>query len=313
MSSTPIGVPPTGWDEVSQVAADAYFPHTLVPRAAGDPGRALLRATAASNPVRIARIDWATDVSVESEHPGAYGVNIPLSGRLDSIVDGREMSSTPGTATVCPPDTPTRIPHWAASCGIIGVRFDRDYLDREIERILGRPGRRVPMRVDLTTPTGASWLRFVRSVSEQMDGPNCVLRNDLVAHQLLSAVTTAFVLAAIPDDPQGQATRPRIVKRVIDAMHADPAHRWTASEMAATAGVSVRRLQEGFREYVGRTPSEYLTDIRLCRVRTDLLAADPGDTVAAIALRWGFAHGGRFAAAYRTRFGTSPSTVIRTN
>lgn len=87
--------------------------------------------------------------------------------------------------------------------------------------------------------------------------------------------------------------------------------RWTASEMAATAGVSVRRLQEGFRQYVGRTPSEYLTDIRLVRVRDDLLAADPGDTVAAVALRWGFAHTGRFAAAYRTRFGTALSAALR--
>jgi AraC-like DNA-binding protein len=34
-------------------------------------------------------------------------------------------------------------------------------------------------------------------------------------------------------------------------------------------------------------------------------------TVAAVAHRWGFAHLGRFAYAYRARFGVSPSETLR--
>ncbi|QKT09737.1 AraC family transcriptional regulator [Rhodococcus sp. W8901] len=306
------------WDEISQVVADAYFPHTLTPRTPVRTDCAFPRSTG-EGPVRIARLGWGADVSIRSDHPGAYGVNIPVSGRLDSVVGGREVSSLPGTATVCPPDTDTRIPHWAASCEIIGVRFDHEYLEREMHRILARPDRPLPSQVDLSAPAGTTWMRFVESLSDQMEGPNCLLQNDLVADQLLSAVTTAFVLAAVPDDPEGTegtegavAARPRIVKRVIDALHGDPAHRWTAGEMAEQAGVSVRRLQEGFRQYVGRSPTQYLNDIRLVRARDDLLAADPGDTVTAVALRWGFAHTGRFAATYRSRFGVSPSSALRT-
>jgi len=37
-----------------------------------------------------------------------------------------------------------------------------------------------------------------------------------------------------------------------------------------------------------------------------------GDTVAAIAARWGFAHPGRFAAAYQQQYGTTPATTLRT-
>ncbi|GAB2644484.1 hypothetical protein GCM10027068_25020 [Prescottella soli] len=82
-------------------------------------------------------------------------------------------------------------------------------------------------------------------------------------------------------------------------------------EMAERAGVGVRRIQDGFRRYVGRSPTEYLADVRLGRVRQDLAAAGPGDTVRSIALRWGFAHTGRFAATYRDRFGTAPSAALR--
>ena len=34
-------------------------------------------------------------------------------------------------------------------------------------------------------------------------------------------------------------------------------------------------------------------------------------TVNAIAARWGFTHRGRFAAAYRNRYGQSPATTLR--
>ena len=97
-------------------------------------------------------------------------------------------------------------------------------------------------------------------------------QHPLVREQICNAITTAFVLSAVPDADAGQPPpRPRIVKRVLDEMHDDPARPWTASDMAEIAGVSVRRLQEGFRHYVGASPRECLTDIRLARVRGDLL------------------------------------------
>ncbi|MDH6282487.1 AraC family transcriptional regulator [Prescottella agglutinans] len=303
---------PNDWEEVSHAAA-AYFPHQLTPLASAGPESVTLE-NIGIGPVRIARIDWGSDaeVCVRSEHPGAFAVNIPLSGRLDSVTGRHEISSAPGTATICPPDVLTTFPHWSGSCAILGVRFDRAHLEREMSRALGRPGARLPMQLDLSTPVGASWLRFVRSMSEQMRDPYSVVQNDLVSAQLLSAATTGFVLAAVPEDvPGASEARPRIVKRVIDAIHDDPAHDWTVLEMAERAGVGVRRLQDGFRRYVGRSPTEYLADVRLGRVRQDLAAAGPGDTVGTIALRWGFAHTGRFAAAYRNRFGTIPSAALR--
>ncbi|MFE3293176.1 AraC family transcriptional regulator [Rhodococcus sp. NPDC059234] len=298
------------WDEASHAVADAYFPHTLTPLTRDSAADIVVRA-ASLGPLRIARIGWGADVTVQSDHPGAFGVNIPLSGSLESVIGRDVVVSTSGLATVCPPDTSTRITRWTRSCEIIGVRIDRDDLEREMRRILARPAQRLPPQIDLTTPAGASWLRFVESLSDQLlDAPG-LLHNDLVARQLFGAVTTAFVLAAVPDDGAGCVARPRIVKRVLDELHGDPTRPWTAGEMAEVAGVSVRRLQEGFRQYVGRSPSECLLDIRLERVHADLLDAQPHDTVTDVALRWGFTHTGRFAAAYRHKYGVPPSASLR--
>jgi transcriptional regulator GlxA family with amidase domain len=74
----------------------------------------------------------------------------------------------------------------------------------------------------------------------------------------------------------------------------------------------VRSLQEGFRRHLGSAPMAYLQQERLVRAHQTLRQADPVCvTVSAVAHRWGFAHLGRFASAYRTRFGEPPSETLR--
>jgi AraC-like DNA-binding protein len=177
-----------------------------------------------------------------------------------------------------------------------------------MSRLLAEPSPRLPDRLDLTKRPAANWLQLVRSLSTQ----SVADQHPLVREQLCSAITTGFVLAAVPDADAGHPPpRPRIVKRVLDEMGDDPARPWTASDMAEVAGVSIRRLQEGFRDYVGASPRECLTDIRLARIREDLLRGADGFTVADVAMRWGLAHTGRFAAAYRRTYGESPSETLR--
>jgi AraC-like DNA-binding protein len=295
------------WDEASHAVADAYFPHELHP---------LTRSTAKNvtvdsvviGSVRVAHIGWGAAVTVDTAHPGGYAVNIPVSGRLESVIGRQELVATPDCATIYPADTPTCIRRWSESCSIVGVRFDRDYLHREMSRLLAEPARRLPDHLDMTDPAGANWLQLVRSLATESFAD----LHPLVGEQLSGAIATGFVLAALPEADGGPGKpRPRIVKRVLDEMHADPSRPWTAADMAEVAGVSIRRLQEGFRDYVGTSPRECLTDIRLARVREDLLRGADGFTVTDVAMRWGFTHTGRFAAAYRHRYGECPSDTLR--
>jgi transcriptional regulator GlxA family with amidase domain len=56
----------------------------------------------------------------------------------------------------------------------------------------------------------------------------------------------------------------------------------------------------------------YLQSVRLDRAHETLRDEDPARvTVAAVAHRTGFAHLGRFATAYRVRYGVSPSETLR--
>ncbi|MCR5978640.1 helix-turn-helix domain-containing protein [Gordonia jinghuaiqii] len=300
------------WDEVHHVVADAYFPHELRPLSRDDASRYRLESTAIGSTV-LARIGFGADVSIDSDHPGAWAINIPLAGRLSSITEGREIVSEPGQATLNPPDTPTVITNWSRTCEIIGFKIDRDYLQREIDRIAGRPGRSLVRQLDLRTGAGAEWLGLLRSARQQVaQSESVLLRNERMAEQLGGMLTTALVVAALPEtDEVCAGTRPRTVKRVIDAIHLDPAHPWTVGELAEIGAVSARRLQQGFRECVGLSPMEYLLDVRLECIHNDLLAGSETATITDIATRWGVMHTGRFAAAYRRKYGVTPSETRR--
>jgi AraC-like DNA-binding protein/tetratricopeptide (TPR) repeat protein len=104
---------------------------------------------------------------------------------------------------------------------------------------------------------------------------------------------------------------PRDVKKAMELMRADPAGRRSIGELAAACGVASRTLQKHFRLFLGRTPGEVLDELRLDRVRQELLQARPEASVTESATRHGIGHLGRFAADYRRRYGETPSATLQ--
>jgi len=104
---------------------------------------------------------------------------------------------------------------------------------------------------------------------------------------------------------------PRHLKKALERLEADPARAWTVGGLASECGVGRRTLQRQFRRFIGKTPMEYVHDLRLDRARREVLGASDGATVTDIAVRCGITHLGRFAAQYRKRYGESPSATLR--
>lgn len=299
-------------ESLSEAVSTAYFPHHLsirraTPRSASPVG--VLRSVDLGG-VRLARIGWGSDVSVESDHPGAWAVNVPRSGVLEAEVSGRRVLSLDGQATICPPDVRTRMTRWSADCSIVGMRVDRDLMEHEVASLVGSSTRQMPGQIDLRTGAGAAWLGLVSSIGTEALRNPAMVSDAAVARRLGATLTAALVLAAYPEGPDRHALQPRVVTRVVDAFEADPARQWTASEMAAVAGVGIRRLQQAFREHRGTSPLAALQEVRLERAHADLRAGDVA-SVADAAFAHGFTHLGRFAASYRQRYGVTPSQTLR--
>jgi len=104
----------------------------------------------------------------------------------------------------------------------------------------------------------------------------------------------------------------RPVRQSLDYIERNLSEPLTMGSIAEHVGVSVRSIQQGFKDELGVTPMTYLRERRLERVREELTDAAAGDgvTVTAVAERWGFNHLGSFAVLYRKRWGESPSQTL---
>lgn len=104
---------------------------------------------------------------------------------------------------------------------------------------------------------------------------------------------------------------PRLVRQAEEFMEAHATEPITISDLVAECGCSRRALFNAFRRYRGYAPLQFLAEARLRSARDALRVAAPTSTVTSIALECGFSHLGRFAEAYRKRFGESPSDTLR--
>ncbi|MEM6773734.1 MAG: helix-turn-helix domain-containing protein [Pseudomonadota bacterium] len=96
-----------------------------------------------------------------------------------------------------------------------------------------------------------------------------------------------------------------LVREAQDLMEAEPAARHRLSYIARLVGLSERSLGRRFRQATGRSPMQYLRELRLKEARTLLQHSDL--SIAEIGGRCGFSASSRFSVAFREGTGLSPS------
>ncbi|MHC3472792.1 AraC family transcriptional regulator [Streptomyces sp. 7R007] len=269
----------------------------------------------------VGDVSFGTEMRMSFGEPGVYHVAVPLRGSF-SVQQGRGTAEfgTPERALFFDPGQDIRIDAWSPDCHTLTVKIDKYALHRELEILLGRPLATPPRfrpSFDVTRGAGRSWAYLAMWSLLDRDVPHGLLRQPLISGRLERTLLDGVLLAADHTyrtalDAPPPPMRPSAVKRVMDAVQAQPAEPYDAARLAAIAQVSVRSLQEAFRRHVGMSPMAYVSEVRLLRVHGQLRAALPGSTtVATVAYQWGFAHLGRFARRYRERFGESPSQTLR--
>ena len=306
-------------DQVRTLLNRFYYP-VAVGMPEGPSGFALGAEVIQLGPLTVGQFSFATPVTFDVAELDAYHVSMPTSGRMRARHAGHEVLATPATAAVFGPGGPVSTLHDAGSAEL-AIKIERTALEEELAGMLGHPVEGpigLPPAIALTCGPSQSWSRLVRLLRDELDYGQSLLYQPLIAEQLRSCVLSGLLLS-VPhkyhDELIGPSTAgpPRAIRRAVEAIHDEPERAFTVTDLARIANMSVRSLQEGFRRHVGSAPMTYLQSVRLDRAHESLRRADPGRaTVSAVAHRWGFAHLGRFASAYRLRFGESPSKTLRT-
>jgi AraC-like DNA-binding protein len=308
-------------DEACAALESVFQPRRLRLEKTARPARALdlVLNTFPVGEVTVNYISFGCDVRISFE-PENFHVNVPLRGVAESRTGEEErVRATPERGVVFMPGLPGEV-DWRGGCAQLCLVFPRHAVRLQLEAMLGRPVRKAiefaPV-MDLRTENGQALLAALRLVERQARCPRGLLDHALAIDNLKRILIDGLLLAQ-PHNYTDALTRPRpmdtpsAVRQAIELMQSHPEQPWTTSSLASRTAVSVRSLQEGFQRSIGMAPTQYLRDVRLTRVHDDLRAAAPDlVSVGQVARRWGFLYLGRFAAAYREKFGQSPSVTLR--
>jgi AraC-like DNA-binding protein len=200
----------------------------------------------------------------------------------------------------------------------LSISVSRTSVVRELEKCLGRaihaPIEFAPT-LDMGTMGGNAFRQAIFNICKSLDRPGVAFQTSLAVRHLERSLATLLVVSHRHNYTRlmhrASKAGPWQVQAAGEFIHANAARPLSLGDLASVAGVSSRTLQYSFHRHHGISPMDFLRDVRLTRVREDLMSADHETTVSQVATRWGFYHFGRFAAAYRKRNGESPSDTLR--
>ncbi|WP_331772739.1 AraC family transcriptional regulator (plasmid) [Embleya sp. NBC_00888] len=303
-------------DEIVQAVTSVLRPHRLRPTSRTEPACVLQHAGIGG--VSFTRLRYGQSVVIDSEPlQTCYLVSLPLAGSADYLHGSQQARATPSAATVISPHEPFRITMDAGYDQLI-IRIDRRLIERARDtEACGGDRRPIGFKLgfDTASPQWAIWAPAAQALLGSDPFFDRVQRSPrlgvhmewLLASALLEAQPNTAPCARTSSD----SAAPGYVRQAEEYMRAHLAEPLTVTGIAAHAGVSTRSLYAGFKEHRGVSPMSLLRRLRLERVRQELLTAPPGAvTVTEIAIRWGFGHLGEFSAAYRRRFGETPSSSL---
>ncbi|HRL20353.1 MAG TPA: AraC family transcriptional regulator [Alcaligenes sp.] len=265
--------------------------------------------------VALSRLGYGADVHIQPEHlAGFYLIQMPQYGTARVRCGGQTVESCPDTATILNPNEDVDMV-WHANNEQLMLKVDRSLVEqaaRGMGMTVNPQGLVFPVR--LRAHTQPSWQIMLRYVLDCARNSQDILRSPLLISQLEQLTVTTLLGLHPPAQAQHLApghVLPRHLKKVASYVQ-DHAHQpVTVDELGAVAGVSTRTLQQAFRDHYGLTPMQYLRQVRLDRLRHELIHSDTHNlSLADLAIRWGFAHQGRFSAEYRNRFGETPSATL---
>lgn len=261
----------------------------------------------------------AADLDLPAVGP-YYAVHMPTSGRVLCTHGDRTFESNPIRAVVTSPGMALRM-RFAYDSPVMVLRIEQEALTRHLTRLLGasptHPTTFEP-ELDLTTEAAMRWTGAIQMLHTEVFYGGSLVRRGLGISSIEELLMSTLLLLQ-PSNQHAQLVAPagpvgrRVVRESLDYVEAHLADRVTMADIAKHVHMSIRAVQQGFREELGTTPMLYLRDRRLERARADLTDGLPSDgvTVTGVAERWGFHHLSSFSVLYRKRWGESPSETLR--
>ena len=308
----------TRWpDEAEDAVGRIFCAHRLMPMRRSAPGFNAIHNHAQHEQCSINYVAYGAEVSI---NPGRldrfFLLQIPLTGGSEVFCGSRTIETGPLGASLLSPTIETRL-RWREGTGQLIVLIERNLVEQmfaaltdhapeavEFEPLLLRDtaeGKAIQAQAALMcalaerSPAG-SFATAQRHLRDALVGQLLLLQPHNLSHRLVLPVKGAA---------------PVHVRRAEEYIAAHAGEDFSLLDLTEVSGVSLRTLQSGFRRFRDTTIGDAIKEARLANWKRLLENPSRKEGVAALAFEAGIPHPGRWAEAYRRRYGIRPLEARR--
>lgn len=265
--------------------------------------------------VSLHYIDYGAELTIlpHQSYEPYYLVQIPLRGSMELTTGSVALKAVTGTAVITEPGRATTVLRYSEHCSRLLVKMPSTLVAHCEKRYqpVGRHGQVFPEPLlDVNSGPGRSWVDLLRSTVTDLESGSGLLSRPQ-ADSYFERLLIEGLLLTRSEGPAESNSLTRTVREAVVYIDSHLADAISVDDIATATHVSVRALQDLFRRELGLSPMSYLRDRRLDAIHDELQVSGPTTTVGAVARHFGVNHLGRFAAAYRQRFGQTPSETAR--
>jgi AraC-like DNA-binding protein len=260
-------------------------------------------------------IDWTCRFAQQKEK---LGLVLPSSGTVSARIRNRTVAIDSNYAlALSVPDVRSISYSGRGKHGHVTLEFDVAAVQKTLSAICEGAtlqNSELSPRLDLASPAGKMLRALGEAVGAGMHDASVRSEKSMA---LLGESILRLVFLNFPHGMSDRSRRQQIdatsrqITKAIDFMRDNMHQPLTLGDVAKATGISVRSLQYGFRRFRNITPLAYLREIRLDAAQAELSSPLNMLSIKDVALKWGFAHMGHFAARYRAAYGETPSETVR--
>ena len=301
----------TDLDETRELISRVMQPHALVPSGTGR-GRSHMDFVKLGG-LGLGTIAFGDAMRVDVKAvDGYYLLMFCVSGTAEVRTMGRSMQVNRDQGVLCAPGQAFDA-LLSPGCEQFVLRIDPVALNAQA----GLAAQDFASLVPVGSSPLRGWMQQLQLVASSPELLASARSNPRVATHLEGLLIDLFATGHVGNEintgfaSRRSAVSPGFVKRAEAFIEAHCSEPLELLDIANAVGVSARTLRDGFQQFRGVSPMQYVRQLRLERARDALRAAPLDVRVAEIALDCGFAHLGRFAMVYKAMFGESPSETLR--
>lgn len=267
----------------------------------------------------ICRLEYSHEVQIEPDFlEQFYLIQIPTQGYAEIEFAQQKFISYAQVASIISPEQSVKMRWHAASPQLILKIAKEDLLDHCRQHIsdFQQHTPRFDPKLDFSTQNGSYFLQLLRTLINALGCEQHPLHHPLAFKQFESNLFNALIYGQansaldLMEHAKPQVLSPFFIKRTEAYIRAHLHEQLNVEKIAEQAGVSVRTLFNGFKNFLGTTPMAYLKDLRFEQAHLEL-KQNPDLSITDVAFKWGFSHLGRFAQQYKQRYGNLPSSTRR--